>query len=81
MSVVFSVASFIYFFCSGMYSLATVINAMKEGDLGEWLIMLIFHWSIALLLFFTGDFIKRVSSADERMQRIIKANEKTKESK
>ena len=81
MDKVFKVIAFIWFFGEGLYSISTVMYAMKAEQLGEWLILLLFYWSIALTLYFTGDFIRRVSLVDERMNRIIKSSKEAKESK
>ena len=72
MDKIFKAIAFLWFFIYGALAGGMIWGAAEKHEVGRFMSYLVFQWLIALSLYFVGDFIRRVSNAEDRLDSIIK---------
>lgn len=72
--------SFILFVNVGLFFLAMITGAMRDGGFDKLIIVLFIGWMIALTIFFSAHFLQKVRRAEEKFDTIKRKYDNKKES-
>lgn len=64
--------SVLLFMNIGLFFIAMLTGAMRDGGVGKLFLILFIGWMIAVTIYFAGAFIQKVDRAEERFESIEK---------